>query len=107
VQLQHTGNRRGRQGAGRLSDGRPAGFAGQFPIGFHASRSGTRSTDGKIDRELVATAEVHFIWRLASEGGVEAPPPKGAETDGLLLYTTAPVPDPTGPVMPTGMPASR
>jgi hypothetical protein len=28
------------------------------------------ATRGEIDGDLVATAEVHFIWRLASEGGM-------------------------------------
>ena len=68
VQLQHAGNCRGNQGAGRLSDSRPTGFTGQLPIGRHASLPGTRATHGKIDGDLVATAKVHFIWRLASEG---------------------------------------
>ena len=29
-----------------------------------------RTSRGEIDGDLVATAEVHFIWRLASEGGM-------------------------------------
>jgi hypothetical protein len=70
VQLQHAGNCKGNQGDGRFSDGRPTGFTGRLPIGFHASLSGTRATRGKIEGNLVATAEVHFIWRLTSEGGM-------------------------------------
>jgi hypothetical protein len=70
VQLQHAGNCRGNQGAGCLSDRWPTGFTGQLPIGLHASLPGTRATHGKIEGDLVATAKVHFIWRLASEGGM-------------------------------------
>src|ERR1017187_1793661 len=57
-------------GAGHLLDSRPTCFAGQLAIGFHASLFGTRATHSKIDGDLVASAEVHFIWRLASEGGM-------------------------------------
>jgi hypothetical protein len=70
VHLQHAGNCRRNQGAGHLLDSRPTCFAGQLAIGFHASLSGTRATHSKIDGDLVASAEVHFIWRLASEGGM-------------------------------------
>ena len=70
MHLQQAGNCRGIGSATCLSDSRPTSFAGQIAIELHAGLSGTRATRGEIDGDLVAKAEVHLIWRLASEGGM-------------------------------------
>ena len=72
MHLQQAGNCRGIGSATRLSDSRPTSVAGQIAIELHAGLSGTRTTRGEIDVDLVAKAEaeVHLIWRLAKEGGM-------------------------------------